>query len=124
MRVIEKVTVGKRGDGSLIRVDGQPNWFSLICVRGKQHEISTGTLALKLALDYLVSDYRVRRVKSFGSALSHIKPVRDHFGDWRAVDHQLPSDRGLHHQAPGAEEVERDHQSGAGAASAGHAFGT
>jgi len=25
-------------------------------------------------------------VKSLGSALSHIKPVRDHFGDWRALD--------------------------------------
>ena len=37
-------------------------------------------------LDDLVSDYRVRRVKSLGSALSHIKPVRDHFGDWRALD--------------------------------------
>ena len=49
MRVIERVTVGKRGDGTLIRVEGQPNWFSLICVRGKQHEISTGTPDLKLA---------------------------------------------------------------------------
>src|SRR5262249_56282236 len=92
-------------------------WFSLICVRGKQHEISTGTSDLRLAkrfhrqkldelaadrqglkrfttpqhrqlqfgslLDDLVSDYRVRRVKSLGSALSHINPVRDHFGDWR-----------------------------------------
>ncbi len=120
MRVIEKVRVGKRGDGTLIRVEGQPNWFSLICVRGKQHEISTGTPDLKLAkrfhrqkldelaadrqglkqfttpqhrqlqfgslLDDLVSDYRVRRVKSLGSALSHIKPVRDQFGDWRALD--------------------------------------
>src|SRR5262249_62478 len=37
-------------------------------------------------LDDLVSDYRVRRVKSLGSALSHLKPVRDHFGDWRALD--------------------------------------
>ena len=25
-------------------------------------------------------------MKSLGSALSHIKPVRDHFGDWRALD--------------------------------------
>jgi hypothetical protein len=33
----------------------------------------------------LVSDYRVRRVKSLGSVLSHLKPLRDHFGDWRAV---------------------------------------
>jgi len=120
VRVIEKVRVGTRGDGTLIRVEGQPNWFSLICVRGKQHEISTGTPDLKLAkrfdrqkldelaadrqglkqfttpqhrqlqfgslLDDLVSDYRVRRVKSLGSALSHIKPVRDQFGDWRALD--------------------------------------
>jgi integrase len=118
--VIEKVTVGKRGDGTLIRVEGQANWFSVISVRGKQHEISTGTPDLKLAkrfhrqkldelaadrqglkqfttpqhrqlqfaslLDDLASDYRVRRVKSLGSALSHIKPVRDHFRDWRAVD--------------------------------------
>jgi len=109
-----------RGDGTPIRVEGQANWFSVICVRGKQHEISTGTSDLKLAkrfhrqkldelaadrqglkqfttpqhrqlqlgslLDDLVSDYRVRRVKSLGSALSHIKPLREHFGDWRAVD--------------------------------------
>jgi hypothetical protein len=53
----------KRGDGTLIRVEGQPNWFSLICVRGKQHEISTGTPDLKLAkrfhrqkLDELAAD--------------------------------------------------------------------
>jgi hypothetical protein len=152
VRVIEKVTVGKRGDGTLIRVEGQPNWFSLICVRGKQHEISSGTPDLKLAkrfhrqrldelaadrqglkqfttpahvrlqfgslLDDLVSDYRVRRVKSLGSALSHIKPVRGHFGDWRAVD---INDRGLHHQAPGGREVERNHQPGARASSSGSA---
>jgi len=37
-------------------------------------------------LDDLVSDYRLRRVKSLGFALTHIKPVRDHFGDWRALD--------------------------------------
>ena len=49
MRVIEKVAVGKRGDGSLIRVEGQANWYSVLCVRSKQHEISTGTPDLKLA---------------------------------------------------------------------------
>jgi len=120
MRVIERVTVGKRGDGTLIRVEGQVNWFSVICVRGTQHEISTGTPDLKLAkrvhrqkldelaadrqglkqfatpqhrrlqfgslLDDLVSDYRVRRVKSLASVLSHLKPLRDHFGDWRALE--------------------------------------
>ena len=32
-----------------------------------------------------MSDYRLRRVKSFGSVLSHLKPLREHFGDWRAV---------------------------------------
>ncbi len=36
-------------------------------------------------LDDLVSDYRVRRVKSLASVLSHLKPLRDHFGDWRAA---------------------------------------
>jgi len=36
-------------------------------------------------LDDLISDYRVRRVKSLASVLSHLKPLRDHFGDWRAV---------------------------------------
>jgi integrase len=119
MRVIERVTVGKRGDGTLIRVEGQENWYSVLCVRGKQHEISTGTPDLKLAkrvhrqkldelaadrqglkqfttpqhrqlqfaslLDDLVSDYTVRRVKSLASVLSHLKPLRNHFGDWRAV---------------------------------------
>ena len=120
MRVIERVAVGKRGDGTLIRVEGQANWFSVICVRGRQHEISTKTPDLKLAkqfhqqkldelaadrqglkqfttpqhrqlqfgalLDDLVSDYRVRRVKSLASVLSHIKPLREHFEDWRAMD--------------------------------------
>src|SRR5438477_1437654 len=117
---MDRVKVGKRGDGTLIRVEGQANWYSVICVRGKQHEISTGTPDLKLAkrfhrqkldelaadrqglrqfttpqhrqlqlgslLDDLVSDYRLRRVKSFMSLLSHLKPVRDHFGGWRAVE--------------------------------------
>jgi hypothetical protein len=117
VRVIEKVKFGKWGDGRLQRVEGQANWFSVICVRGKEHEISTGTPDLRLAkrfhrqkldelaadrqglkpfttpqhrrlqfgslLDDLVSDYRVRRVKSFASALSHLKPLRAHFGDWR-----------------------------------------
>ena len=28
----------------------------------------------------------MRRVKSFGSVLSHLKPLREHFGDWRALE--------------------------------------
>ena len=43
-------------------------------------------LQLGSLLDDLVSDHRVRRVKSFGSVLSHLKPLREHFGDWRAMD--------------------------------------
>lgn len=86
----------------------------LICVRGKQHEISTGTTDLKLAkrfhrqkLDELAADRKGLKtgishlvlswtiscrttgcvgVKSLGSALSHIKPLRDHFGDCGSVD--------------------------------------
>src|SRR2546430_17541719 len=36
-------------------------------------------------LDELMSDYRVRGLKSLGSVVSHLKPVRAHFGTWRAV---------------------------------------
>ena len=43
-------------------------------------------LDLFALLDDLVSNYRVRRVKSLASVLSHLKPLRDHFGDWRAMD--------------------------------------
>jgi hypothetical protein len=83
VRVIEKVTVGKRGDGSLIRVESQAKWFSVICVRGKQYEISTGTPDLKLAkrfhrqkLDELAADRqgpgssRLPNTDSSNSALS------------------------------------------------------
>ena len=45
MRVIEKVTLGKRGDGTLIRVEGQ---------RFHQHRL----LQFGSLLDDLVSDYR------------------------------------------------------------------
>jgi hypothetical protein len=33
----------------------------------------------------------VRRVKSFGSVLSHLKPLREHFGDWRALVITFPA---------------------------------
>ena len=52
MKAIEKVKLGKLGDGSLIRVEGQANWYSVICVRGKQYELSTRTPDLKLALRF------------------------------------------------------------------------
>ena len=119
MRVVEKVPYGERGQGTLVRLEGRPNWFSILWHAGRQVEFSTGTDELKLArkfhkakleqlvldkhgkaeflvpahqqlqigalLDELVADYRVCGVKSLGSALSHLKPVRAAFAGWRAV---------------------------------------
>lgn len=36
-------------------------------------------------LDALASDYEVRRVRASASFRSHLKPIRAHFGSWRAV---------------------------------------
>jgi integrase len=117
--VLEKVPYGQRGQGTLIRVSDRPNWFSVLWVRGKQMEFSTGTTDLKLAkkfhkakleelvldkhgkqeflapvhtrllfsavLDNLIADYKMRRLKSIETVLSHIKPIRRHFGGWKAV---------------------------------------
>jgi len=119
VRVVEKVTYGERGQGTLVRLEGRPNWFSILWANGKQVEFSTGTDDLKLArkfhkakleqlvldkhgkgefltpahqrlsigslLDDLVSDYQVRGLKSLGTVLSHLKPLRAAFGTWRAV---------------------------------------
>jgi integrase len=41
-------------------------------------------LTVREILDSLESDYRQRRIKSLRRTLSHIKPVRDFFGDHRA----------------------------------------
>jgi integrase len=118
-KVMEKVRYGDRGQGTLIRLDDRPNWFSVLSVNGKQVEMSTGTADLREArkfhkakleelvldkhgkaefltpahqrlqigalLDELVADYRVRSLKSLGTVLSHLKPLRAHFGTWRAV---------------------------------------
>jgi integrase len=37
-------------------------------------------------LDALSDDYRLRKVKSWAQFQSHLKPVRERFGDWRAGD--------------------------------------
>ena len=37
-------------------------------------------------LDDLETDYRLRGVKSLNQIQSHMKPIRTHFGDWRAAD--------------------------------------
>jgi integrase len=37
-------------------------------------------------LDDLEADYRLRTVKSWAQVQSHLRPIRAHFGTWRAVD--------------------------------------
>ena len=37
-------------------------------------------------LDDLAADYRLRKVKSWAQFRSHLKPIREHFGNWRSVD--------------------------------------
>jgi integrase len=120
MKIVERVKYGIRGQGTLIKREGSGNWLFAYCVRGKEHEESTGTPDLKPArrfcrqkldeialdrqgakrflgptihkklvaqlLDDLETDYRLRGVKSLNQIQSHMKPIRAHFGDWRAAD--------------------------------------
>jgi integrase len=37
-------------------------------------------------LDALEADHRLRRVRSAATTAAHMKPIREHFGKWRAVD--------------------------------------
>jgi integrase len=37
-------------------------------------------------LDNLERDYQLRQVRSWASIRAHTKPIREHFGTWRAVD--------------------------------------
>src|SRR5207249_2338327 len=37
-------------------------------------------------LDELEADYRLRQVKGWASFQSHVKPIREHFGTWRAAE--------------------------------------
>src|SRR5438093_863368 len=37
-------------------------------------------------LDELEADYRLRKIKSWASFQSHVKPIREHFGLWLAVE--------------------------------------
>ena len=48
-KLIERVKFGSHGQGSLAKYDDGPNWYSLYCVRGKEHRQSTGTADIKLA---------------------------------------------------------------------------
>src|SRR5262249_29108215 len=49
MNVIERVKLGGRGQGSLIRREGVAAWYYRYFHRGKQHEESTKTSDLKAA---------------------------------------------------------------------------
>jgi len=48
-KLIERVKFGSHGQGSLAKYDDGPSWYSLYCVRGKEHRQSTGTADIKLA---------------------------------------------------------------------------
>jgi hypothetical protein len=47
--IVQRVRYGSRGQGSLVRHDDSPNWFSCYYVHGKEHRESTGTPDLKKA---------------------------------------------------------------------------
>jgi hypothetical protein len=63
--------------------------------------------------------YRVRRVKSLASVLSHLKPLREHFGDWRAMDISFRAIEEYITTRRDDEKSNADHQQGARAASSG-----
>jgi integrase len=120
MKALERVRMGGRGQGTLAKFEGSPNWVSCYYVRGVEHRPSTGTTDLKKAkrihkqnldevaadrqglkpyltpaarrtrvdelLDDLEADARLRQIRSWASFLSHLKPVRAHFGTWVAPE--------------------------------------
>jgi hypothetical protein len=49
MKALERISMGRRGQGVLVRFEGSANWVSCYCVRGKEHRESTGTADLKKA---------------------------------------------------------------------------
>lgn len=49
MKALERVRMGGRGQGTLARFEGSPNWVFCHYVRGTEHRESTGTPDLKLA---------------------------------------------------------------------------
>lgn len=55
--------------------------------QGKQTFVGPALKRLRVSafLDALETEYRLRGVKSYPKVLSHFKPVRAHFGPWRAV---------------------------------------
>ena len=51
-------------------------------------------------LDDLEADYRLRQVKSWPQIQSHLKPIREHFGPWRAAEVNHVRGRPLHRGVP------------------------
>jgi integrase len=49
MKIVERVSYGERGEGSLIRYAGVATWFSVYCQRGVEHRRTTGKTDLKAA---------------------------------------------------------------------------
>jgi integrase len=49
MKIIERVTYGKRGEGSLVRYEGVATWFSVYCQRGQEHRRTTAKTDFKAA---------------------------------------------------------------------------
>jgi integrase len=45
----ERVKIGGRGQGSLVKYDNSPHWVSCFYVHGTEHRVSTGTPDLKVA---------------------------------------------------------------------------
>src|SRR5262245_44760259 len=120
MKALERIRIGARGQGTLAKFEGSPNWVFCHYVRGSEHRESTGTPDFRLArrfarqkldevaavrqglkpyltprargvtvddlLDDLEADARLRQIRSWASFRSHLKPLREHFGDWHAGD--------------------------------------
>jgi integrase len=119
MKAPERIRMGGRGQGSLAKFEGSPNWVFCHRVHGREHRESSGTPDLKAArrfakqkldeaaadrqgfraylapaarrvtvdelLDDLAADYRLRQIRSWKSFGAHLKPLRAHFGAWRAA---------------------------------------
>ena len=49
MKIIERVTYGKRGEGSLVRYEGVATWFSVYCQRGQERRRTTAKTDFKEA---------------------------------------------------------------------------
>jgi hypothetical protein len=75
VRVIEKVPFGERGQGTLVRLQGRPNWFSILWHAGRQVEFSTGTADLKLARKFHKAKLEQLVLDKHGTPSSSSQPI-------------------------------------------------